>query len=241
MKLYEYNWMQVEEYLKSDDRVVIPLGSVEQHAYLSLGTDAIVGEACAIEAAEGTDVPVLPVMPFGLTPRFTEFAGTITLRESVFLDVVRDILDALFSHGFRRFLIVSGHAGNVPAKGAAAEWEALHPGAQVIYHAGVVEPEVWDFALSIDSDTGHASWVENFAATRVSDAVMPEAAKAPVDPEALRTFGPVELKELLEDGNFGGPYTRPQSEAEAVWQATVNSIRTALTDGWSTPSTRRCT
>ena len=38
-------WMQVETYLERDDRCVIPLGSVEQHAYLSLAVDAILSGA----------------------------------------------------------------------------------------------------------------------------------------------------------------------------------------------------
>ena len=35
------NWMQVEAYLQHDDRCVLPLGSTEQHAYLSLAVDNI--------------------------------------------------------------------------------------------------------------------------------------------------------------------------------------------------------
>ena len=35
MLIKNMNWMQVEEYLKKDDRVILPLGSTEQHAYLS--------------------------------------------------------------------------------------------------------------------------------------------------------------------------------------------------------------
>ena len=38
------NWMQVEEYLTRDDRIVLPIGSTEQHAYLSLATDVILAE-----------------------------------------------------------------------------------------------------------------------------------------------------------------------------------------------------
>ena len=41
MRIADVNWMQAEEYLKHDDRAVIPLGSTEQHAYLSLSTDSI--------------------------------------------------------------------------------------------------------------------------------------------------------------------------------------------------------
>jgi len=36
--------MQVEEYLRRDDRAVLPLGSTEQHAYLSLSVDSILSE-----------------------------------------------------------------------------------------------------------------------------------------------------------------------------------------------------
>ncbi len=41
MKIYDRNWMQVAAHLAGDDRVVLPLGSTEQHAYLFLGTDSI--------------------------------------------------------------------------------------------------------------------------------------------------------------------------------------------------------
>ena len=44
--------MQVEAYLKTDDRCVLPLGSTEQHAYISLATDSILSERLALEAAE---------------------------------------------------------------------------------------------------------------------------------------------------------------------------------------------
>ena len=60
MRLHDMNWMQVEEYLRTDDRVVLPLGSTEQHGYLSLGVDVILSERVSVEAAEPLGVPVLP-------------------------------------------------------------------------------------------------------------------------------------------------------------------------------------
>jgi hypothetical protein len=44
MKITDLNWMQVEKYLQKDDRAVLPLGSAEQHAYLSLLVDSILSE-----------------------------------------------------------------------------------------------------------------------------------------------------------------------------------------------------
>ena len=51
MKITEMNWMQVEAYLKGDDRAVVPIGSTEQHGQLSLGIDLILSERVSVEAA----------------------------------------------------------------------------------------------------------------------------------------------------------------------------------------------
>ena len=67
------NWMMVEDYLERDDRAVLPLGSTEQHAYLSLSVDSILAERLAVEAAEPLGVPVFPVLAYGITPYFRAF------------------------------------------------------------------------------------------------------------------------------------------------------------------------
>ena len=81
MKIEDCNWMQVEEYLQHDDRLVIPLGSVEQHGYLSLGVDRILSERVAVEAAEPLGVLVMPSLPYGITPYFGAYPGSPTLKE----------------------------------------------------------------------------------------------------------------------------------------------------------------
>src|ERR671939_1029734 len=107
--------MQLEAYLERDDRIVLPLGSTEQHAYLSLGTDSILAERVSVEAAEPLGVPVLPVLAYGLTPYFGAYPGSPTLRVETFLAVLRDLLDSLAGQGFRRILLVNGHGGTAPA------------------------------------------------------------------------------------------------------------------------------
>ena len=89
------SWMQVEEYLQRDDRAVLPIGSTEQHAYLSLATDNILAERVAVEGAEPLGVPVFPVVNYGITPYFRAYPGTVSLSIATFLAVLRDILDGL--------------------------------------------------------------------------------------------------------------------------------------------------
>jgi creatinine amidohydrolase len=109
MRVFDRNWMQIAEYLASDDRIVLPIGSTEQHGFLSLGTDAILAERVSIEAAEPLGIPVLPVLPFGVAPYFSQYPGSMTLRISTYFEVVRDLLDCLAGQGFRRIAIVNGH------------------------------------------------------------------------------------------------------------------------------------
>src|SRR5438093_4906922 len=124
MRISEMNWMMVEEYLKRDDRAVLPLGSTEQHAYLRLSVDSILAERLAVEAAEPLGIPVFPVLAYGITPYFRAFPGTITLRVETYMRVLREILDAMSDHGLRQIMIVNGHGGNPPSWGLARYWIA---------------------------------------------------------------------------------------------------------------------
>src|SRR3954451_25011802 len=99
MRISDMNWMQVEEYLRGDDRAVLPLGSTEQHSYLRLTVDCILPERVAADAAEPLSVPVFPVLAYGVTPYFREFPGSISLRVETHLNVVRDILDSMAHSG----------------------------------------------------------------------------------------------------------------------------------------------
>src|SRR5919112_4116657 len=118
------NWMQVEEYLRHDDRAVLPLGSTEQHSHLRLTVDCILPGRVAAGAAEPLGIPVFPVVAYGVTPYFRAFPGTVSLRVETHLRVVRDILDSMAHSGFRRILVCNGHGGNGAVQRLVPEWIA---------------------------------------------------------------------------------------------------------------------
>jgi creatinine amidohydrolase len=230
MRVRDLNWMQLEEYLRTDDRIVLPVGSTEQHAYLSLETDNIIAERIAAEAAEPLGIPVLPVLPYGLTQGFVAFPGSPTLRLDTYAAVLRDLLDSLHSQGFRRFLIASGHSGNPPGAVAAAEWRREHEDAAVLWH------EVWEgrpdeLAAEIDTEYDHASWSENFPWTRLPDVELPSERKPPIE-RPLGLGRPHAWREALGDGSFGGPYALPDGDVLRVWNAAVEQLRARLDTGW---------
>jgi creatinine amidohydrolase len=224
--------MQLEEYLTRDDRVVLPVGSTEQHAYLSVGTDSILAERVSVEAAEPLGVPVLPVLAYGLAPYFAAFPGSPTLRVETFLAVLRDLLDSLHGQGFRRILLVNGHGGNVAGAALTAEWMAANPGAQAIFHNWWNGPRTWAAVQEIDSESSHASWLESFPWTRVEGVEPPRERKPLVDRARLAVEDPAGVRRLLGDGSYGGVYSRSDEDWRQVWQTGVEEVREVLEYGW---------
>ena len=232
MRISDLNWMMVEEYLKRDNRCVLPLGSTEQHAYLSLSVDSILAERIAVEAAEPLGVPVFPVVAYGITPYFRAFPGSITLRVDPYLGLVGDILDAMAEQGFKRILIVNGHGGNAPAQALAGAWMSDHREIRIKFHSWWNAPKTWAEILAIDSIASHASWMENFPWTRLANVIMPDQQKPMSDLDHLRQLDPQSVREYLKDGNYGGRYQREDEEIMKIWQAGVEETRQLLTEAW---------
>jgi len=225
MRIRDLNWIQLEEYLETDDRIVLPVGSTEQHAYLSLETDNILAERASVEAAEPLGIPVMPTIAYGVNG-FTAYPGSPSLQESTLIAVVSDVVGSLQEQGFARVLVVNGHGGNTdPGK----EWAAGSAGS-VLWH------ELWDgkpdeIAAEIDPDFDHASWSENFPWTRLPGVEMPTGRKPPVVwPKDER--GPWAVRNALGDGSFGGLYQRSPEDESRLWDAAVQLIRERL-ESWS--------
>jgi creatinine amidohydrolase len=235
VRVFDTNWMQIEEYLGRDDRIVLPTGSTEQHGYLSLGTDAILAERVAAEAAQPLGVPVLPVLPFGMAPYFAAFPGSMSLRITTYIEVLRDLLDGLAAQGFGRIAIVNGHGGNSPVTGFIREWicQPRRQRVQVLFHSWYNAPLAAAAASKFDDDQMHGGWVENFPWTRVAGVSMP-ADPIPVIPREL--FGqldPGQVRAAAPDGMLGGAYARPDEDMQAVWAAGVAEVRALLENGWA--------
>jgi creatinine amidohydrolase len=233
MRIADMNWEQVEAQLARDDRAVLPLGSTEQHATLSLATDSILAERMAVEAAGPLGVPVFPVIAYGITPGFMAYPGTITLTPATHAQLVRETLQSLARTGFRRVLIVNGHGGNGPTREAVATWAVEQSGLRVRWHDWWRAPRTMAQVHAFDPVAGHASWMENFPWTRLPGVVPPAEAKPMIDVARFHTLDTAGIREYLGDGNFGGVHVRPDAEMETVWAVAVAETRELLESGWA--------
>ena len=233
MKISESSWFDIESYLQTDDRCILPLGSTEQHAHLSLSVDSILSEKIATDAAAPLGVPVFPAVPYGLTPYFMAFPGTVSLKLSTYVALVRDILDSLYDTGFRRVLIVNGHGGNSPVQPVCAEWMQARPGARCRFHDWWRAPRTWAAVQAVDPVASHASWMENFPWTRLPGRPVPPEQKPYVDFDRLRDRNAQGVRDLIGDGNYGGHYQKTDDQMDGIWQVAVAETRALIEGDWA--------
>ena len=112
--LYSMTYEEAKEYFSKHDVVILPIGSHEQHGPANpLGTDFLIANALAKEAAKRTGVAALPAIPFGVSFHHMHFPGTITIAEHVLEEYVLEILKSLAKWGVKKVLIINGHGGNL--------------------------------------------------------------------------------------------------------------------------------
>ncbi len=122
VQLAEKSWPEAGKLFDETDVAILPVGSTEQHGpHNPLGTDHLIAARMAFEVGERTGVPVLPVVPVGVSAHHRQFPGSLWVSPNVFRGYVRAIALAASSHGVKKFLVINGHGGNTPSLMEIAE------------------------------------------------------------------------------------------------------------------------
>lgn len=213
--LHLSTWTEVEAYLGRSQGMILPIGSTEQHGPTGLiGTDAICAEVIARGVGEGTGAIVAPTINVGMALHHTAFPGSISLRPSTLILVIRDYVTALVKAGFTRFFFINGHGGNVATlKAAFAETYAVLADLN-LPNADRVRCQVnnWYMCGSVyklakelygNQEGSHATPSE----VALTQYVYPEAIKhAPLSPEVShdhRIYGAADFRRRYPDGRMG--------------------------------------
>src|SRR5438046_2410192 len=108
MLLSDHSWLQVRDYLAHDDRLILPIGAVEQHGrQIGLGCDYLIAERVANDTGARVNVMVAPPLAYGMSLHHMKFAGTLSLHPATLTLVLDDLLRSMYTHGFRRILVVN--------------------------------------------------------------------------------------------------------------------------------------
>ena len=116
--LADLTYVDVQEYLKEKDTILIPMASMEQHGqHLPIKTDTVTAEEVSRRVCEIIEVLRTPALWCGYSPQHMYAPGggrgTITLRPSTLLNLMYDVARSCIHHGFNRIIFINGHGSNV--------------------------------------------------------------------------------------------------------------------------------
>lgn len=218
-------WMDVEQYLKKDNRIVVVVGSCEQHGYLSLATDTLEPLEIAKAACKAENIPIAPPINYGLNPFFNAYPGNVSLSVETFSKMVKEILQSLINQGFRRILVSNGHGGNTGVLTLVID-EVLNgnPGVKMSFFQWWLHPDVDRVAIESGLKQAHANWSENHAFTKVRE--------VPKEPKQFVTLPKVantaEIRQILGDGSTGGYYEAPAEVMKKFFETAVSAMSQEL-------------
>ncbi|MGX5682813.1 creatininase family protein [Schumannella luteola] len=111
------SYVDIEEYLKTKDTILVPMASTEQHGpHLPLYTDTITAIEISERISEHIGVLHTPPLWAGYSPQHMygvgQGRGTVTLRASTLLNLMNDVARSLIHHGFNRIIFINGHGSN---------------------------------------------------------------------------------------------------------------------------------
>ncbi|MCP4625609.1 MAG: creatininase family protein [bacterium] len=228
--LSEMSWVEVQEAQKITDLAIVPLGANEVYGkHLPLGSDTIVATELAVRVATNVGAVISPPIPIGDSGSLQDFPGTLTTSLDVLTDYLRNLCQSLIRHNFKRFFMICGHLGNIPAISTVAN--ELHE------KASFAMVDVWRYLARqgrgiVETDCfpeGHASEV----GTSVLMALRPDlvnmdlatkevpSSKWALTPDLrhLTRFG-----DLSESGVLGDPMRSSPRKGEEMIKKAVDEL-----------------
>lgn len=210
---------------------VLPVGATEQHGpHLATGTDTLLAEHVSLAAAERTGDVVLPALPYGCSLGHTDrWPGTLSLLPATMIALLVDVGRWTYASGFRKVLMVNGHATNGPPCKSAIlqlrhELPDLRPRFVSIFD---LTPEI-AARYREDAADFHANEAETSMLLHLArDQVRP--ARAVDEPD--RTIGRVlqyAMPSVSRSGAVGAPSTATASRGAALVDRLVDALAELL-------------
>jgi creatinine amidohydrolase len=177
--------------------VILPIGSIEPHGVVSLGTDTFIVEGFTKKLAEQLNAIIAPTINYSILDNLSTYPGTVNVSEISFKNFVKDISVSLINLGFKRIIYFNGHKGNINAlnhiqgdiwkekavKTIVVNWWVLAEGiAKEIYNGEGYHAAVEETALMIvlDPSLVRKEYFEKNLSYIKHDGIIPVPLPAPI-------------------------------------------------------------
>ncbi|MGK2961834.1 MAG: creatininase family protein [Gemmatimonadaceae bacterium] len=112
LRIKELIPMQIEAAMADDPRLIIPVGTCEQHGpHLPLGTATYIAERLADDLSAEFGVLRAPSVEYGVNVDSERgFTGNASVRKKTLHRMLNDLLDSWEGTGFKEFILLTAHA-----------------------------------------------------------------------------------------------------------------------------------
>ncbi len=232
----DLTWENVKSLDRDKTVIILPIGSTEQHSlHLPLGMDSYSVEFLAEDLAKSMDnVYILPPIYYGASEHHMDFDGTITLSHETLINLIKDIVNSLNKHGFKKIIILNGHGGNRdPINIALRElreeteikiilinpWELIQETIEE-----TLETKVWGHACEFE--TSEALWIipEKVRSDRIKDPNLDTDLYESVKKIVI----PWHTKDLTDTGSIGFPTKATKEKGEKLYKGMLSKTMEAI-------------
>ncbi len=214
MYLLEHPWPDFDAIREKTDLVIVPSGAVEVYGtHLPVGTDTIVVTHVARQVGERLGAPVLPALPVGFSRSLGDFPGTLSISTPTLMAYLRETAESVVGWGFRRFLFINSHRGNIGPVGEVAM--AL----QDVHGVRCAQVFWWDYVAALVKDVVETGAQANGHASEIGTSIMLHIAPELVVRDEIADHtpaGPLPYADIIQYKGM-----RPRSETGAVGDPSV--------------------
>jgi creatinine amidohydrolase len=227
---------EITSALKKTDTVIVPLGTVEQHAaHLPVGTDVLIPMAIARHVAKKIPVLVAPPVYYGNSLSMIDMKGVFTVTPDSLAGLLLDLCRSFSRQGFRKIVFINGHDGNKQVLSFIGQKARIETGALI------VRIDWWDMITEeihkiCEKEVGHADEGETsmMLACRPDLVDMSKAVKDETSEErvnALTGGKPRNMQKLYlpfqkwsKTGLIGDATKASKKKGEKIMKAVVKNI-----------------
>jgi creatinine amidohydrolase len=240
-RLYKLTRPEVEEYLKENEVVLLPVGSTEQHGkHMAIDTDAYTAHEISLRVAEKTGVLVAPTVSYGYSPHHMNFKGSVTLTFQTLVNVLKEVCESLIHHGFNKIVIMNGHGGNTNPIAQALKEIQDETGVRV--YSVMVYPSPNGFGAEgtkvIEQEGGgHACELETSVGLYLGQRILMDSAEdwtpenTSINPKYRRKVAAAYMfDEVTSIGSLGDPTLATKEKGKILVESVVKDLAEFIED-----------
>jgi creatinine amidohydrolase len=227
MIMEEMSWPEIELGLKETKTIIMPLGATEEHGpHLPIFTDTIQAIEVAKAVALRTKIFLAPPVHYGICRSTRGFPGTFSVSYDSLKAYVYDILISFYDTGFRKILLLTGHAGGQHM--AALEQACQKAVEELDFRVSLVSLfDLIDRNTVETPDDGHSGEIETSLMMHIRQELV-KGKPGRYFPRRPMFLVLKDMKPLMGNGIMGDPSKASLEKGKAFFEMAVQGVLRAL-------------